>query len=92
MKSRMLKTGLTIAAAAALGLFAAGLLWSLVPVGGHTLPHWIEATAGMSFHLAAGVVSIALSFTCVSAIALFYVLQLLTPCRQETATNPQHKG
>lgn len=77
MKLMMLKTGLTIAAAAALGLFAAGLLWSLVPVGGHTLPHWIEARAGMSFRLSALLASSVLALMCVSSIALSYVRQLL---------------
>ncbi len=36
----------------------AGVLWSIAPIGGETLPHRVAATAGVSFRLAALFVSL----------------------------------
>ncbi|MDF7809275.1 hypothetical protein P4E94_17655 [Pontiellaceae bacterium B12219] len=52
-----------------------GLVWSLVPIFGKTLPHHLEAGAGISFRMAALLVSVLLGLMMVMAMALIGLVQ-----------------
>ena len=50
--------------------FILGLVWSLLPVAGDTLPHHFEAWSGISFAWSALLVSSLLGLLCASSIVL----------------------
>ncbi len=70
MKHLLIYLGLSMAEKGSLILFAGGLFWSLVPLGGLTLPHWLETTVGLSFIGAVTLVSTLLGIMCVGSIVL----------------------
>ncbi|VGO12898.1 hypothetical protein PDESU_01452 [Pontiella desulfatans] len=77
MKPRILEGGLRISGTLVFLAFLAGVLWSVVPFGGNTLPHWIEAALGVSFNWSALLASSVLGMMGVGAIGLFAAIQLL---------------
>ena len=52
------RTIIIVIGTAVLCAAALGVVWSVAPLGGETLPHIIEARAGLSFRLAALLVSL----------------------------------
>lgn len=73
MKTCAIKMGLQFAALAMLILFIVGFVWSVVPIGGGTLPHWVEVLSGFSFSVAALLVSVLLGVVVVISMSAAYV-------------------
>ena len=74
MKHILIHMSLSLAAKGTLVLFICGLLWSLVPLGGITLPHWLGTMIGLSFIRSALLVSILLGIMCVGSMVLSHVI------------------
>lgn len=77
MKHRMISWTVRSLAAGLLLAFAAGLLWSLIPMVGKTLPNHVEEVLGISFAWSALLVSFLLGLICVSAFVLTALIQTL---------------
>ena len=77
MKQKIILSMMTALALATLGSFLAGLLWSVVPMAGNTLPHHLADWAGVPFYGSALLVSGILGLLCVAAIVFFALLQPL---------------
>jgi hypothetical protein len=72
---KLVKQGSVVLASALVFMSMLGLVWSIIPILGNTLPHHLEAGAGIPFQLAAFLVSIALGLLVVAAMALFGLVQ-----------------
>jgi len=71
MKKQWIKYSLLAAGTLTLSLFIGGLVWSLLPVGGSTLPHWVASSIGSSFKGSALLTSVVLGILFVCSISLF---------------------
>lgn len=77
MVKQKLYFGMTITMAITLlSAFLVGLIWSVVPMAGTTLPHHVEVWSHTSFSISALLVSFLLAMLCVSALVLFAAAQL----------------
>lgn len=52
------------------------MVWSIVPLGGNTLPHLIEERSELSFRLSAMLVSLGAGFSGVAGVFVFSFLPL----------------
>lgn len=76
---RKLYMALACVSAAVLGAaFIGGLVWSLIPFGGDTLPHLMAGWTGVSFGWSALLVSSLLGLACVGFIAMGGVIYAMT--------------
>ncbi|MDF7822854.1 hypothetical protein P4B35_02415 [Pontiellaceae bacterium B12227] len=62
---------------ALLGIFVLGLIWSIFPMVGNTLPHHLAARTGVSFGWSALLISSLLGLSLVGSIVLFAFIQTL---------------
>lgn len=77
MKLLLLKLVLNGMATVALLLSLLGLVWSMVPLWGETLPHRVEQSTGLSFHWSALLVSSVVGIMGVGALGVFSVSHIL---------------
>lgn len=72
MKICPLKLGMQISAFAMLITFISGLVWSVYPLGGATLPRWVEAQTDISFTISALLISVLLGIVIVLSMLVAY--------------------
>jgi hypothetical protein len=70
MKNLFIKSGVSFSTAVLLSMFFGGVLWTIVPLGGITMPHWIETAIGIPFTWSAMLASILLGLICVCSIGI----------------------
>ncbi len=81
---RLVLMVLTSVLAGALGAaFITGLVWTLVPIGGSTLPHVVEGLTGVAFGWAALLISSLLAIAAVGCIAVSALLQVIAADRPQ---------
>ncbi|MDF7800043.1 hypothetical protein P4C99_11260 [Pontiellaceae bacterium B1224] len=90
MKKLFIQTSVYSITSISMALFMGGMVWSLVPIGGATMPHWLESISGISFNGAALLISLLLGIACVTSFALPYIFQPLETATQKADSKKEH--